>query len=29
MTYPWIVASTALVHHYSFYCVDEDFGPSS
>src|SRR5215469_3465277 len=26
-TYPWIVKSTALVNHYYFYCVDEDFGP--
>ncbi len=25
--YPWIVESTALVHHYYFYCVDRDFGP--
>lgn len=27
MTYPWIVESTAMVNHYYFYCVDEDFGP--
>jgi hypothetical protein len=27
MTYPWIVPSTAMVNHYYFYCVDEDFGP--
>jgi hypothetical protein len=26
-TYPWIVESTAMVKHYYFYCVDEDFGP--
>jgi DNA-binding HxlR family transcriptional regulator len=26
-TYPWIVQSTAMVNHYYFYCVDEDFGP--
>jgi hypothetical protein len=26
-TYPWIVESTAMVNHYYFYCVDEDFGP--
>jgi hypothetical protein len=26
-TYPWIVKSTALVNHYYFYCIDEDFGP--
>jgi len=25
--YPWIVESTAMVNHYYFYCVDEDFGP--
>jgi len=25
--YPWIVRSTALVNHFYFYCVDEDFGP--
>ncbi len=25
--YPWIVKSTAMVNHYYFYCVDEDFGP--
>lgn len=25
--YPWIVMSTAMVNHYYFYCVDEDFGP--
>lgn len=27
LTYPWIVKSTAMVNHYYFYCVDEDFGP--
>ena len=26
-TYPWIVESTAMVNHYYFYCVDEDFRP--
>jgi len=26
-TYPWIVRSTAMVNHFYFYCVDEDFGP--
>jgi len=26
-TYPWIVASTAMVNYYYFYCVDSDFGP--
>lgn len=26
-TYPWLVLSTAMVNHYYFYCVDEDFGP--
>jgi hypothetical protein len=26
-TYPWIVESTAMVNHFYFYCVDEDFGP--
>lgn len=26
-TYPWIVRSTAMINHYYFYCVDEDFGP--
>jgi hypothetical protein len=26
-SYAWIVKSTALVNHYYFYCVDEDFGP--
>ena len=25
--YPWIVMSTAMVNHYYFYCVDENFGP--
>jgi hypothetical protein len=25
--YPWIVRSTALVNHFYFYCLDEDFGP--
>jgi hypothetical protein len=26
-TYPWIVRSTAMVNHYYFYIIDEDFGP--
>jgi len=26
-TYPWIVRSTAMVNHYYFYGLDEDFGP--
>lgn len=26
-TYPWVVDGSALVNHYYFYCVDEDFGP--
>ncbi|MGH9340440.1 MAG: hypothetical protein ACRD1R_12840 [Acidobacteriota bacterium] len=25
--YPWIVRSTAMVNHFYFYAVDEDFGP--
>jgi hypothetical protein len=25
--YAWIFKSTALVNHYYFYCVDENFGP--
>jgi hypothetical protein len=25
--YPWIVRSTAMVNHYYFYCIDDDFGP--
>ena len=25
--YPWIVKSTAMVNHFYFYCMDEDFGP--
>jgi hypothetical protein len=25
--YPWIVKSTAMVNHFYFYGVDEDFGP--
>jgi DNA-binding PadR family transcriptional regulator len=25
--YPWLMKSTAMVNHYYFYCVDEDFGP--
>jgi len=26
-SYPWVVESTAMVNHYYFYCVDDDFGP--
>jgi hypothetical protein len=26
-SYPWLVMSTAMVNHYYFYCVDQDFGP--
>jgi len=26
-TYAWIVRSTAMVNHYYFYGIDEDFGP--
>lgn len=26
-SYAWIVRSTALVNHFYFYCLDEDFGP--
>ena len=26
-SYPWLVASTAMVNYYYFYVVDEDFGP--
>jgi hypothetical protein len=26
-TYPWLAPSTAMVNHYYFYGVDEDFGP--
>jgi hypothetical protein len=26
-TYPWVVDGSAMVKHYYFYCVDEDFGP--
>lgn len=25
--FPWIVRATAMVNHFYFYCVDEDFGP--
>jgi hypothetical protein len=25
--YPWIVRRTAMVNHFYFYCLDEDFGP--
>src|SRR5438445_3945742 len=27
MTYPWVVDGSAMVNHFYFYCVDEDFGP--
>ena len=27
VTYPWIVKSTAMVNHFYFYCLDDDFGP--
>jgi hypothetical protein len=26
-SYPWIVDGTAMVNHYYFYAVDQDFGP--
>ena len=26
-SYPWIVRTTAMVNHYYFYGIDEDFGP--
>ena len=26
-TYPWVVDGSAMINHYYFYCVDEDFGP--
>ncbi|MDR3635862.1 MAG: hypothetical protein P4L84_18815 [Isosphaeraceae bacterium] len=26
-TYPWIVRSTAMVNHFYFYMIDQDFGP--
>jgi DNA-binding transcriptional ArsR family regulator len=26
-SYAWLVKSTAMVNHYYFYCVDDDFGP--
>ena len=26
-TYAWLVPSTAMVNHYCFYAVDDDFGP--
>src|SRR5262249_49762207 len=26
-SYPWLEKSTAMVNHYYFYGVDEDFGP--
>ena len=27
VAYPWVVDGSAMVNHYYFYCVDEDFGP--
>jgi hypothetical protein len=27
MSYPWVVGGSAMVNHYYFYCVDDDFGP--
>ena len=27
MSYPWVVDGSAMVNHYYFYCVDQDFGP--
>jgi hypothetical protein len=26
-TYPWLVADTAMVNHFYFYAVDDNFGP--
>ena len=26
-TYPWLAPSTAMVNHFYFYAVDDDFGP--
>ena len=26
-SYPWIAPATAVVNHFYFYCVDDDFGP--
>ena len=26
-TYAWLVSSTAMVNHFYFYAVDDDFGP--
>ena len=26
-TWPWLMKSSAMVNHYYFYCVDEEFGP--
>lgn len=25
--YPWVAKTTAVINHFYFYCVDEDFGP--
>ena len=27
MSYPWVVDGSAMVNHYYFYCVDQEFGP--
>jgi hypothetical protein len=27
VVYPWIVKTTAMVNHFYFYCLDDDFGP--
>jgi hypothetical protein len=27
MSYPLVVDGSAMVNHYYFYCVDDDFGP--
>jgi hypothetical protein len=27
VAYPWIVTATAMVNHFYFYAVDDDFGP--
>lgn len=26
-SYPWLMKSTAMVNHYYFYCLDQEFGP--
>jgi hypothetical protein len=25
--YPWVVKTSAVINHFYFYCLDEDFGP--